>query len=219
MAIGVSPAAPAYVYLFTGPPTDTGYFTGVYRSNDNGSSFSLKANSPNLLGYASDGWDMKDQTGYDLAMAVSGTYVADLIVGGINTWKSTNFGSNWTITSMWDDYLSTTIGYTHADIHDLAINPLNNWLYCCSDGGVFRSTDFGDNWADISAGLCHTQWYRIAGTEANSNLIIGGTQDNGSDKWTGGTTFQHILGADGMDCMIDYTNANIMYYEAQGEVW
>jgi hypothetical protein len=217
IAIGVSSNNPLYVYLFTGPPTDTGYFTGVYRSYDSGGSFSLKSNSPNLLGYATNGQDYKHQTTYDLAVAVSNSNVADLIVGGINTWRSADYGSTWTITSKWDDWGGGQgIGYTHADIHDLAVNPLNGLLYCCSDGGVFVTSDFGNTWVDKTAGICHMQWYRIAGTESNANLIIGGTQDNGSNKWTGGTTIEHILGADGMDCMIDPTDANIMYYESQG---
>jgi photosystem II stability/assembly factor-like uncharacterized protein len=215
MALGVSPASSGYVYIFAGPPTAVGVFKGVYRSFDSGANFYLKANTPNLLGYSSTGNDNKHQTTYDLAMTVSRTDEANLIVGGINTWKSTDWGSTWTITSMWNDPPPSSIGYTHADIHDLAINPLNNYLYCCSDGGVFRSTDFGDNWTDLSYGLEITQWYCIAGYQAYTSLIIGGTQDNGSNKWSGGGTLLHILGADGMDCMIDHTNSLIMYYSSQ----
>ncbi len=214
IAIGVSPAATSYVYLFGGPPTGAGSFKGFYLSTNSGASFSTRSTTPNVLGYSSIGDDNKHQTTYDLAMTISRTNSADVIVGGINTWTSSNWGSTWTISSMWNDY-SGTIGYTHADIHDLAINPLNNYLYCCSDGGIFRSTDFGLNWTDLTYGIANTQWYRIAGTPQNASLIIGGTQDNGSDKWTGGSTMEHILGADGMDCMIDYTNSNIMYYSSQ----
>jgi len=58
--------------------------------------------------------------------------------------------------------------------------------------------------------------YRIAGYEPNLNLMINGTQDNGSNKWTGGSTMLHVLGADGMDCMIDHSNSNILYNSTQG---
>lgn len=214
MALAVSPSNSSYVYILSGPATSTGYFKGVYRSYNSGSSFDLKADEPNLLGYAENGQDNKHQTTYDLALVCSRTDVGNLISGGINCWKSTNYGANWTIISDWNGY-GGPIGYTHADIHNLDINPLNNALYCCSDGGLFRSTDFGENWTDLSDGLEITQWYRIAGTESNSSLLIGGTQDNGSNKWTGGSTIEHILGADGMDCMIDHSNSNIMYYSSQ----
>ena len=213
MAIGVTPAAPTYVYLMTGPVPSAGSYTGFYLSVNSGASFATRSTTPNILGYASNGSDDKQQTNYDLAIAVSRTSNGNVIIGGINTWSSGNWGSTWAITSMWDN--SGGIGYTHADIHGLEINPLNNWLYCVSDGGVFRSTDFGSNWTDITAGIANTQFYRIAGIESNVNLITGGAQDNGSDKWTGGSTMLHMLGADGMDCMIDPTNSNILYNTIQ----
>jgi photosystem II stability/assembly factor-like uncharacterized protein len=219
MAIDVSAAAPSNVYLFAGPSTDTGYYVGFYVSTNNGSSFSLKSNTPNILGYEADGHDFKDQTRYDLALAVSPSNAGTLVTGGVNCWKSTNTGSSFHIVSKWDDYLGLQgIGYTHADIHDLAVNPLNGWLYCCSDGGVYRSKDFGENWTNLTTGISNTEWYRIAGFETDASLIIGGTQDNGSDKWTGGTTMEHILGADGGGCMIDPTNPFFMYYECDGEL-
>ena len=219
MAIGVTPDNSSYVYLFAGPPTGVGSFVGVYRSTDSGQTFALKTAVPNILGYESDGQDAKHQTWYDLAVAVSASDANTLVTGAINCWKSTNGGTSFTIISKWDDYDgSQGIGYTHADIHNLTLNPLNGYLYCCSDGGIFKSTDFGENWTDLT-NMSITEWYRIAGLESNSNLIIGGTQDNGSDKWTGSWTMQHILGADGMDCMIDPTNSDIMYFEGQnGEI-
>jgi len=214
IAISVTPKNDTYVYLMGGPPTATGVFKGVYRSTNSGTSFTVRATTPNMLGYSTTGNDAKHQTQYDLALIASRTDADDVILGGINTWKTTNGGTAWSCISDWDGY-GGSIGYTHADIHNLDVNPLNNWVYCCSDGGIFRSTDFGENWTDLSDGLEITQWYRIAGTEANSDLIIGGTQDNGSNKWTGGTTILHILGADGMDCMIDHSNPDVMYYSSQ----
>lgn len=218
IAIGVSPNNPAYVYLLTGPATGTGTFRGVYRSTNSGTSFTTRSTTPNILGYSSVGGDSKHQSGYDLAIAINRNDAEDVMIGGINTWVSTNGGTAWTITSMWDN--SGGIGYTHADIHGLDINPLNNYLYCVSDGGIFRSTNFGDTWTDLTAGLAITQFYRIAGTESSLFLITGGTQDNGSNKWTGGGTMAHMLGADGMDCLIDHSNSNVLYNTIQyGELY
>ena len=175
-------------------------------------SFTTQSTTPNILGYSSTGKDDASQSHYDLAIAVHRTSYWYVMSGGINTWRSANYGVSWTLTSMWN----TPAGaYTHADIHALEINPLNNRLYCGSDGGIFYSTDFGSNWIDISSGLQPTQWYRIAGTPGTSSLIIGGTQDEGSNKYTGSATITHIYGADGMDCMIDYNNNNIMYFSTQ----
>lgn len=213
MAIGVSPNDATYVYLFAGPSFTSGTFVGMYRSFDNGLNFGTKSTTPNILGYSSTGNDSDDQNTYDHCIAISRTDHADMVTGGINTWKSTDFGATWANTSVWDN--PPGVNYTHADIHALEINPLNNWLYCGSDGGFFRSTDFGENWTDLSDGLAITQNYRIEGYEGNVNLIINGTQDNGSNKWTGGTTMEHTVGADGMDCMIDHSNPDILYNSSQ----
>lgn len=213
MAIGVSPNNANYVYVFAGPSHTTGTFVGMYRSTDSGLNFTTRSTTPNILGYSSTGNDLDDQNTYDHCIAISRTDVSQMVTGGINTWKSTNGGVNWANTSVWDNVPG--VDYTHADIHALEINPLNNYLYCGSDGGFFRSTDFGENWTDLSNGLRITQNYRIAGIQSNVNLIINGTQDNGSNKWTGGTTFLHTVGADGMDCMIDPNNANTLYNSSQ----
>ncbi len=216
IAIGVSPNNASYVYLFAGPSYSKNTFVGLYRSTNSGVDFTLRSSSPNLLGYDINGNDDDHQTQYDLAMVVSRTNVDQILVGGINTWRSLSGGSagSWTLTSMWD-YSAGATKYTHADIHGLDINPLNNHLFCVSDGGIFRSTDFGLNWTDLSDGLAITQWYRIATVPSNTSLFIGGTQDNGSNKWTGGSAMTHMRGADGMDCMIDYTNSNILYTNRQ----
>ena len=214
MAIGVSPANPNYVYLLTGPATDTGEFKGFYRSINSGLSFSLQSDTPNILGSSPTGDNHKDQSDYDLAVAISRTDASLIMTGGINTWVSDDYGINWTITSYYNNP-NNSIGYTHADIHALEINPINNILYCGSDGGIFKTTDFGDTWTDISSGIGNTQFYRIAGTESNFNLIIGGAQDNGSNKWTGGSSMEQMYGKDGMDCMVDHSNPDILYYCAQ----
>ncbi len=213
IAIGVTPANPNYVYLLAGPATDDGEFKGLYRSTNSGLSFTLQSNTPNILGSSPSGADDKDQCWYDHAIAISRTDASKIMTGGINTWVSNDFGVTWTITSV--SWLPNSVGFTHADIHALEINPLNNVLYCGSDGGIFKSNDFGDTWIDLSSGINNSQFYRIAGTESDFNLIIGGTQDNGSNKWTGGSSMLHIYGKDGMDCMVDHSNSDILYYCAQ----
>ncbi len=216
VAIGVSPADPDYVYLLCGPGGGgggSGTFKGMYRSFDSGVTFGTKSTTPNILGGDSGGGGTGNQAWYDLAIAVSRTDVADMVTGGINTWRSTDFGASWAITSHW--YIPSGLPYTHADIHALDINPLNNRLYCGSDGGIFYSDNFGTTWTDISSGLQPTQFYKIAGVPSTTSLIIGGTQDNGSNKYTGSSTYTHMYGADGMDCLIDYTNSNIMYFSTQ----
>ncbi len=212
MAIGVSPANPDFVYLLAGPATGPGWFKGLYFSDDAGWSFSLRTLSPNILGYSSNGSDDRHQSGYDHALAVSRTDASHIMTGGINTWRNLVQGylSYWENTSMWNNVGGAH--YTHADIHDLAINPLNNKLYCASDGGLFVTADFGSNWTDISEGLSIMQFYRIAGIESNPTMILGGTQDNGTNLWTGGSSVLYMYGGDGFDCVIAQENPDVIFY-------
>jgi photosystem II stability/assembly factor-like uncharacterized protein len=210
-ALAVSAANSSYVYLLTGPATAAGEFHGFYRSTDIGESFTLRTNTPNLLGNTSSGGDKKDQEGYDMAAAVSPTNINVVACGGIRLWTSTNGGTGFT----WQDDNASATSYYHPDIHDLSYHPLNSSiLYMCGDGGIYRSNDNGDNWTHLNNNLQLTQYYKISinptNSAGNQNVIIGGTQDNGTNKRSiaGGGTFSQILGADGMDCYIDPDNTN-----------
>jgi len=210
-ALAVSPANSSYVYLLTGPATANGEFHGVFRSVDAGESFTLRTNTPNILGGSSTGSDNNHQERYDLAIAVSPTNISQVACGGIRLWTSTNGGSSFT----WQDDNASASSYYHPDIHDLTYHPLNSGiLYMCGDGGIYRSTDNGNNWTHVNNNLQLTQYYKIA-INPNSglgseNVMIGGTQDNGTNKRStgGGGTFSQILGGDGMDCYIDPDNAS-----------
>ncbi len=208
IAMGVSPANSSYVYLLYGRSNG---FYGLYRSFDSGLNFGLKSSTPNILGYSSTGSDTKSQYSYDLAIAVDPNNVGIVYIGGINVWKSTNFGSSWTISSYWRED-NASFEYTHADIH--ALDFYGSTLYCGSDGGIYRTTNGGSNWSDISSGLAISQYYRISQSTSTSNLIIGGTQDNGCNEWTS-TTNKHMRGADGMECIIAHNNNNIYYTTLQ----
>ena len=206
MEMAVTPANTSVVYLFAGPHVGTGAFRGLYRSTDAGLTFTLRTSTPNILGRSSTGDDDADQSGYDLALAASPTNSNVITTGGIRIWTSSNGGTSLTYQ---DNYVSTFSHY-HDDIHHLTYHPLrSNELYMCADGGVYRSTDNGDNWIALNNNLPLTQYYRIAPNPASGfgfeNIMIGGTQDNGTNKRgsSGGGSFEQIIGADGMDCFID----------------
>ena len=209
MEIAVSPDQPDWIYALTGKNNDSS-FEGLYLSTDNGLNFQLQSNSPNIFGYATDGDDNAGQSWYDMAIAVDPNDATTVFVGGINVWKSNNAGQNWTINSHW--IYPTTYTYTHADIHDLRYFDGN--LYCGSDGGIFKMNAAGNDWIDLTPGMEITQFYRLGLSPQNPDLVIGGTQDNGSnllknDTWT------HVMGADGMEAAINPSNANIMFCTQQ----
>ena len=209
IAIGVSAANNNYVYLLYGSSSG---FAGLYRSTNSGTSFSIRSNSPNILGYeVSSPFDTKSQSSYDLAIAIAPNNINEVHIGGINCWKSTNGGSSWSYTSFWNEknVLSASGKYTHADIHALEFN--EGKLHCGSDGGIYCSANNAASWFDLSSGLVITQHYRLGGTPSTSNIIYSGTQDNGCNGWTGTSTMDHVRGGDGMECIIDHSSSNRIY--------
>lgn len=209
LAIAVSAANAATVYLLAAKNSDSG-FLGVYKSTNSGAAFTTMASTPNLLGWNSNGGDAGGQGWYDLALECSATDANMLWVGGVNVWKSTNGGTSWACNAHWTG--SGGLPYVHADVHCLSWIPANNSLYVGCDGGVFRTTNNGTSYSDISSNLQISQQYRLGIAELNANKILTGWQDNGSNL-KNGTAHSQVLGGDGMECIIARTNENVMYGE------
>jgi len=207
--LAVSPHRSDWVYALIGQGGNTGGLNGVYRSTNSGANWSTRYNGPNLL--AGDHGVVGGQATYDLALSVDPNNASNLNLGGINTYRSTDSGASWIKSSHWNQNVSGQ-EYTHADIHELRYN--GGTLWCCSDGGVYRSLDRGITWSDRSSGLGITQVYGIGGTPQNSTRVLVGTQDNGTN-WIEGSTMEHVRGADGGYSMIDYTNMSSHYASIQ----
>ena len=220
LAIGVSAANSAYVYLLAGPATGAGSFRGVYRSTNSGTTFTLRTTTPNILGYPVNGSDDEDQATYDLGIEVDPNDAEEIITCGINIWRSTNGGTTMVNETYWEDNVAAATEYVHADVHNLTYHPNNiNKIFACTDGGVGYSSNDGVDWSFPSLDLqimatYHADWY-----EPNNDILANGTQDNGTNVKYGSTnTYRHIYGADGFDCLIDQTDILDIVYVANGKV-
>lgn len=221
--IGVSPNNSNYVYLLCGPyggGVGTNTFRGIYRSTTSGSqnSFTLRANTPNILCDATNGIvsasDAGDQSGYDLAIDVDKSNAETIVVAGKIVWKSTNGGTTLTNLTPYNEGNQNAVppaNYIHPDIQDIGFNPLNNFLYACTDGGVYRSTNGGSIWTDITNGIHATTFFHMANAPFDANRIIGGTQDNGVKYKKDAGEFAHITGADGFDCSFGPSSSSSVY--------
>ncbi len=212
IAIGVTPDDSEYVYLLISNNTNQG-FLGVYRSTDSGENFSIRASSPNLLGWNPGGSDVGGQAAYDLAIAVSPSNKNVLYVGGVNIWKSVNGGSNWVLNAHW--YGGANKPMVHADIHALKFHSSDpTKLYACSDGGISGTTNGGSSWSDLSDDISIGQMYRIGASKTDYTKVLTGWQDNGTNYYINNNWTQ-VMGGDGMECIIDYSNNNYMYCSLQ----
>lgn len=207
MALAVTPANDQYVYILAGSSANQG-FQGVYRSTDEGNTFSTMATTPNLLGWSSTGSDTGGQAWYDLTIAADPVDANTVYVGGVNVWKSTNGGSSWTCTGHW--YGADGLPYVHADQHGFYFIPGTTTLLVANDGGIFRTTDGGNTFSDLSSNLEVAQQYRLGVAQTNQNIVITGWQDNGTNL-KNGANWNEVIGGDGFECIVDHTDDNIMY--------
>ncbi|MFN8154182.1 MAG: T9SS type A sorting domain-containing protein [Bacteroidia bacterium] len=208
MAIAVSEADPTIVYVLSAKAATDYGFEGIYRSTNSGASFTKQSTSPsNILGWASAGNNTTEggQGWYDLAFDASPTNANEIAVGGVNVWKSTNGGTSFSIIAHWT---GSGAAYIHADNHDLYYTS-GTTLYAANDGGLFKSTNGGTTWTDLSDGLQIAQMYGFGQSTTTANLLIQGWQDNGTNLYNG--TWNQTMGGDGMLCFIDWSNNNNMW--------
>lgn len=190
-----------------------GGLQGLWYSQDSGLNYEqyfVGSQSANMLNWELNAAGEGGQGFYDLAYALHPANANEIWLGGINTWKSVNAGSLWNIVNYWyqNDY---SIPIIHADKHALAFHPLNpNYLFECNDGGVYVTANGGQTWTDLSNGLGISQIYRIGVSQTIPNNIICGLQDNGSREIYNNQWYEQT-GGDGMECIIDYSNADIEY--------
>jgi photosystem II stability/assembly factor-like uncharacterized protein len=209
-AIGVTPADSNTVYVIT--VDNNGAFFGIYRSTDRGQTFSAVSTAaggaPNILGWSPNGSDATGQGWYDLAFAVSPTYADSLFVGGPNLWESSSGGVSWHFNNSFSNNV-------HVDIHDIKFLPgsSKSFLLTC-DGGVYKTTDAGVSWTDISNNLEIAEQYSIGLSASTANLLISGWQDNNVNI-SGTPSWKSTYGGDGMTCFIDHSNDQNMFAESE----
>jgi photosystem II stability/assembly factor-like uncharacterized protein len=184
----------------------------IYRSTNGGASWSLRS-SPGHLG--SQGW-------YDNTIWVDPADSNNVVTGGIDLYRSTDAGANFTKISTWFLWPSSP----HADQHTVVHHPSydgssNRIVFVGNDGGVWKSTDIlsatssasSNTWSSVSTGIRSTQFYGGA-SSADGTKIIGGTQDNGSLVTNNSSaTWSTTFGGDGGFAAIDQTDSNYVYGE------
>jgi hypothetical protein len=129
-------------------------------------------------------------------------------------WRSTDGGATWTAISQG----SAATGGVHTDDHKIAfdatVTPAR--IYDGNDGGVWRSDDQGASWVTLNTNIAITQFQSVSTHPSNPTILIGGTQDNGTNiqnpafqplpKWF------HTDFGDGGQAVIDQSTPKRMFH-------
>lgn len=208
MQVEVTRANPDVLYVY-------GYFfnnTGaprrvLWKSTNGGTSFSTK----NTNATPGHNW-------YRGVIEVSHADEDVLLFGGNMSVgaRSTNGGTSWNYSAL---------SGVHPDTNDFEISETHpNMVFMANDAGVYRSTDNGMNWQIASEGLGVAEVYDLGMSKRTSatvpDIIQMGLQDVNCMVRDNQANWKHSLGTggDGMVCIVDPNNPNIVYSEAQNGI-
>jgi photosystem II stability/assembly factor-like uncharacterized protein len=193
IALGISASSPSTIYTLMGDNTGNGgtsvQVNRFMRSTDGGNTWT---NIP------LPGGNLGGQGFYNLAVNVDPTTPDIVFLSVTSLFRATRTGGN--------NFTITDIGQPiHADNHALAFGANNLEVYAGNDGGIYRSTDGGNNFSDLlNKGMCIMQYEFLAQHPTASAVVFGGTQDNGTQQYRNSEVFHHADEGDGGFCQVDF---------------
>ena len=199
-----APSDPGIVYV----AGTVGRSAGFWRRATVGGAFVAEAAPPRL--------DVT-QAWYDWALAVSPVDPNLVIWGAIELFRGRRAGAGgWN----WENISSRSSGDSiHPDIHDVRFDPTSpTTLYCCSDGGLFRSPDNGTRWEPLNPGLAITEFEFLTQLESEDRWLVGGTQDNGTLGVNAVPRWDQIALGDGGDCGASEDSGGVVFHSYYG-IW
>ena len=165
---------------------------GIFRSDDGGASWVKVSVESTMCPAPPD----LNQCSYDHWIAPEAGSSTTVYFGSIDLYKSGNSGSTWS--KITRNYNASGIREpVHPDQHFGASSGDPGGFYFCNDGGLYRSRDGGQTFENLNATLTLAQFNGIALHPTNSELAMGGTQDNGNLRFTGPALWLDRTSGDG----------------------
>jgi len=111
-----------------------------------------------------------------------------------------------------------TSGLDDAAFDEFYLHSLQYPAHFVNDGGVWRT----DNalaatirWTNLNQTLPITQFQTIALHPSDPNILFGGTQDNGTNRYNGNAVWTWVASGDGGFAVIDQSNPSVVYHTVQ----
>jgi photosystem II stability/assembly factor-like uncharacterized protein len=155
------------------------------------------------------------QAWYDWFLAVAPDRDGQVYCGAIDVHRGDLTGTTWTWTNI--SSKTTPNGSIHPDQHAIAFDPRAiDTVYVGNDGGLYRSADRGATWQQLNNGLVISEMEYLAQNFGTSRWLMGGTQDNGTDRWAGSSVWDHIADGDGGDCGVNRIAPTTVFHTYYG---
>jgi hypothetical protein len=206
LAVAIAPSSPSIAYAWGAGPTPATGDPTPYLWRRAGRRGWRQQPAPPGVGTG--------QSWYDWFLGVSPGDANTIYCGAISVHRGTLSGSTWS----WLDIASKPAGDSiHPDSHAIAFEPGSpDTIYVGSDGGLYRSTNRGDNWVHRNNGLVISEFEYLAQNHGITRWLIGGTQDNGTERWTGAPTWEHVADGDGGDCGVNRATPTTVFHTYYG---
>ncbi len=195
ISVQIAPSDPKIAYALV----ETNGLGYIYKTTN------LGVNWGNI--YKGDAAFFNNQGFYDNYIAIHPKRSDVVLAGGIDIWRTING----------IEFENITNGYTsnskmHVDQHCATFflgNP--NVVYVGNDGGVYSTSDVGQNWTAINNNLQVTQFYSIGIDPSAEKINYGGTQDNGTVGIMNALGWNVVVGGDGFRTIVDISNSSVIY--------
>ncbi len=206
-----------------GVPDEGGTLDNIYKSVDGGLDWVPVTKLPaEYFGSPTGGFNANVAQGnYNNAIVElnpSTVYVGgaeiDPNTGLQDDYETTNGGATWT-----DISIDINGNGPHTDNHAMVLDANGN-LLDGNDGGIYRLVPGGTFglWQDLNGNLATTQFYSVTTNPTDPNIILGGTQDNGTELFNGNQIWTLTDSGDGGAAVFDPNNPLIAYHDADGDL-
>lgn len=190
--------------------------TELYKSTNNGASYSFVASTP--------------VSSWEAGVAVSIDDADVLYMGEMELWRSTDGGVNFDKVNEWSEYYDNVPSKIHADIMSIAPFKKTNgdeFTLIPNHGGI--SVSYDNLVTTENIGMLHLnvgQFYDVITSPINSSYIFGGSQDQGFQRTAQGnlfttSNFEQVISGDygqmqfsnnGQGVWAQYPGAEFSYY-------
>lgn len=208
LAIAIAPSNQGVVYAWgAGPPyVGTDQLPTAYLWRRAAGTWTAVATPPTAR---------SGQAWYDWFVAVAPDRDTQVYCGDIEVHRGDLAGTTWTWLNITDkDASGDSI---HPDQHAIAFEPGQpDTIYVGNDGGLYRSPDRGITWQHCNNGLVISEFEYLAQDVGSSRWILGGTQDNGTNRWTGSSVWEHVADGDGGDCGVNRADPRTVFHTYYG---